>query len=56
MMELKLDNVENEVMQVISELKKLPIAFDNFKLYALSCLMYVLHVNEQISSEFEKFY
>uniref|UniRef100_A0AAF5Q436 Serine/threonine-protein kinase ATR n=8 Tax=Wuchereria bancrofti TaxID=6293 RepID=A0AAF5Q436_WUCBA len=38
MMELKLENVQNEVMQVIGDLQKLPKTFDNFKLHAIFCL------------------
>ncbi|VDK77235.1 unnamed protein product, partial [Litomosoides sigmodontis] len=39
MMELKLENVQNEVLQIIGDLQKLPKAFNSFKLHAMSCLI-----------------
>ncbi|KAL4003694.1 FAT domain family protein [Acanthocheilonema viteae] len=39
MMELKLENVQKEVLQVIGDLQKLPKTFDSFKLHAMSCLV-----------------
>ncbi|CAG9534937.1 unnamed protein product [Cercopithifilaria johnstoni] len=38
-MELKLENVQNEVLLIIGDLQKLPKAFDSFKLHAISCLV-----------------
>ncbi|VDO56099.1 unnamed protein product [Onchocerca flexuosa] len=38
-MELKLENVQNEVLKIIGDLQTLPETLGNFKLHAMSCLI-----------------